>query len=110
MSLHEYNIEQKTEVIIEHFRRGVMHRLGDPRSEGDSGHVLAPSRGTCFPSRRISRRTRITTSAARRAFSGKVTDPDSGIEYTEPGIECRPRCRQADQCRRLCLKRFASPD
>jgi type I restriction enzyme R subunit len=28
MSLHPHNIEQKTEVIIEHFRRSVMHRLG----------------------------------------------------------------------------------
>ena len=28
MSLHPYNIEQKTEVIVEHFRRSVMHRLG----------------------------------------------------------------------------------
>jgi type I restriction enzyme R subunit len=28
MSLHPHNIEQKTEVIVEHFRRSVMHRLG----------------------------------------------------------------------------------
>src|SRR6185295_5803192 len=28
VDLHPYNIEQKTEVILEHFRRSVMHRLG----------------------------------------------------------------------------------
>ena len=28
MSLHPYNIEQKTEVMVEHFRRSVVHRLG----------------------------------------------------------------------------------
>ena len=28
MSLHPHNIEQKTEVIVEHFRRSVAHRLG----------------------------------------------------------------------------------
>ena len=28
MSLHPHNIEQKTEVIVEHFRRSVLHRLG----------------------------------------------------------------------------------
>ncbi|MGH9427443.1 MAG: DEAD/DEAH box helicase family protein, partial [Terriglobia bacterium] len=28
MSLHPYNIEQKTEVMVEHFRRSVGHRLG----------------------------------------------------------------------------------
>ena len=27
MSLHAYNIEQKTEIIVEHFRRAVRHRL-----------------------------------------------------------------------------------
>ena len=28
MSLHPHNIEQKTEVMVEHFRRSVMHALG----------------------------------------------------------------------------------
>jgi type I restriction enzyme R subunit len=28
MSLHPHNIEQKTEVMVEHFRQSVKHRLG----------------------------------------------------------------------------------
>ena len=38
MSLHPHNIEQKTEVMVEHFRRHVKHRLHD------GGNFIAPAR------------------------------------------------------------------
>lgn len=44
MSLHPHNIEQKTEVIVEHFRRSVMHRLGG-RAKAMVVTVLTVARG-----------------------------------------------------------------
>ena len=43
MSLHPHNIEQKTEVMVEHFRQKVRGHLGG-RGQGDGRHVVAPPR------------------------------------------------------------------
>jgi type I restriction enzyme R subunit len=108
-SLLEYNIEQKTEVIIEHFRRSVMHRLG-----GRAKAMVVTS------SRLHAVRYMLSFEAYLKengysdirplvAFSGKVTDPDSGIEYSEPGMNIdvvtgKPMSETA------LPDRFASPD
>jgi len=86
MSLHPYNIEQKTEVMVEHFRQKVQSHLGGRakamvvtasrlhavRYMKAFEHYLAEhGYGDIHP---------------LVAFSGTVKDPDTGIEYTEPGM------------------------
>ena len=44
MSLHPHNIEQKTEVMVEHFRRHVKHRLHRTR-ESDGRDLIATACG-----------------------------------------------------------------
>ena len=44
ITLHEYNLAQKTEVIIEHFRNQVKHRIGG-NSQGDGGDLFEVARG-----------------------------------------------------------------
>ena len=86
MSLHPYNIEQKTEVMVEHFRQKVQSHLGGRakamvvtasrlhavRYMKAFEHYLAEQGyGDIHP---------------LVAFIGTVKDPDTGIEYTEPGM------------------------
>ncbi|MEM7519299.1 MAG: type I restriction endonuclease subunit R, partial [Planctomycetota bacterium] len=86
LSLHPYNIEQKTEVIVEHFRRSVMPRL-DGRAKA---MVVATSRLHAVRYKLAFDRYLTDTGyegiRSLVAFSGKVTDPDTGSEYTEPGM------------------------
>ena len=86
MSLHPHNIEQKTEVIVEHFRRSVMNRLGGR----GKAMVVTPSRLHAVRYKLAFERY-LTDNDYRDvrplvAFSGKVIDPETGIEYTEPGM------------------------
>ena len=86
MSLHPHNIEQKTEVIVEHFRRSVMHRLGG-RGKAmvvTSSRLHAVRYKLAFE--RYLAEHGYGDVRPLVAFSGKVTDPDTGIEYTEPGM------------------------
>lgn len=86
MSLHPHNIEQKTEVIIEHFRRSVMHRLGG-RAKAmvvTSSRLHAVRYKLAFE--RYLAENGYTDIRPLVAFSGTVRDPDTGIEYTEPGM------------------------
>lgn len=86
MSLHPHNIEQKTEVIIEHFRRSVIHRLAG-RGKAmvvTSSRLHAVRYKLAFE--RYLAENGITNIRPLVAFSGTVRDPDSGIEYTEPGM------------------------
>jgi type I restriction enzyme R subunit len=86
MSLHPHNIEQKTEVIVEHFRRSVMHRLGG-RGKAmvvTSSRLHAVRYKLAFE--RYLAENGYTDVRPLVAFSGKVTDPDTGVEYTEPGM------------------------
>jgi type I restriction enzyme R subunit len=87
MSLHEYNIEQKTEVIIEHFRRSVLHRLG-----GRAKAMVVTSSRLHAVRYMLSFEAYLYENGYAReirplvAFSGSVRDPETGREYTEPGM------------------------
>ena len=86
MSLHPHNIEQKTEVIVEHFRRSVAHRLGG-RGKAmvvTSSRLHAVRYKLAFE-RYISENGYVDIRPLV-AFSGTVRDPDTGLEYTEPGM------------------------
>ena len=78
MSLHPHNIEQKTEVIVEHFRRSVKHRLGG-RGEGDGGHVLAPARRALH--------------AGLRALSSPRTATRTSARWSPSAARCATRRR-----------------
>jgi type I restriction enzyme R subunit len=86
MSLHPHNIEQKTEVMVEHFRRHVKHRLHE-RAKAmvvTSSRLHAVRYKLAFD--RYLERQGYTDIRPLVAFSGTVRDPDTGIEYTEPGM------------------------
>jgi type I restriction enzyme R subunit len=86
MSLHPHNIEQKTEVMAEHFRRSVRHRLGG-RAKAmvvTSSRLHAVRYTLAF--RRYIAENGYTDIRPLVAFSGTVRDPETGIEYTEPGM------------------------
>ena len=86
MSLHAHNVEQKTEVIIEHFRRSVMHRLGG-RAKAmvvTSSRLHAVRYKLAFDAYIAENRYHDVRPLV--AFSGKIKDPESGLEYSEPGM------------------------
>ncbi|MDZ4800406.1 MAG: hypothetical protein SGI92_19790, partial [Bryobacteraceae bacterium] len=86
MSLHPHNIEQKTEVIVEHFRRSVLHRLGG-RAKAmvvTSSRLHAVRYKLAFD--RYLAENGYTDVRSLVAFSGKVRDPETELEYTEPGM------------------------
>jgi type I restriction enzyme, R subunit len=86
VSFHPWNIEQKTEVMVEHFRRSVKNRL-DGRAKAmvvTSSRLHAVRYKLAFDqyiaeNGYMDIRTLV-------AFSGKVRDPDTLQEYTEPGM------------------------
>ena len=88
MSLHPYNISQKTEVMVEHFRQFTRHKIGG-RAKAmvvTSSRLHAVRYKEKFD-KYISEKgyTDIKTLVA---FSGKVIDPDiQEKEYTEKGIQ-----------------------
>lgn len=86
MSLHPHNIEQKTEVMVEHFRRSVMHRLGSKAKAMvvTSSRLHAVRYKLAFE--RYLAEHGYTDVRPLVAFSGTVQDPDTGLEYTEPGM------------------------
>jgi type I restriction enzyme R subunit len=86
MSLHPHNIEQKTEVMVEHFRRSVKHRLGG-RAKAmvvTSSRLHAVRYKLAFD--RYIADNGYTDIRPLVAFSGTVRDPETGLEYTEPGM------------------------
>ena len=86
MSLHPHNIEQKTEVMVEHFRKNVKHRLNN-RAKAmvvTSSRLHAVRYKLAFD--RYLERHGYTDIQPLVAFSGTVKDPDTGLEYTEPGM------------------------
>lgn len=86
MSLHPHNIEQKTEVIVEHFKRSVQNRLGGRAK----AMIVTASRLSAVRYRLAVDRYLLERGyadiRALVAFSGTVTDPDTGLEYTETGM------------------------
>ncbi len=86
MSLHPHNIEQKTEVMVEHFRRSVKSRIGG-RAKAmvvTSSRLHAVRYMVAFG--RYIEDHGYSDIRPLVAFSGKVKDPESGVEYTEPGM------------------------
>ena len=84
--LHPHNIEQKTEVIVEHFREHVRHQLGG-RGKAmvvTASRIQAVRYKLAFE--RYLAENHLTDIRPLVAFSGTVKDPDTGIEYTEPGM------------------------
>jgi type I restriction enzyme, R subunit len=85
-SLHPYNIEQKTEVIVEHFMTHIMYRL----SGRAKAMVVTSSR--LHAVRYMEAFTRYLDKHGYKdirplvAFSGTVRDPETGQDYTEPGM------------------------
>ena len=86
MSLHPHNIEQKTEIMVEHFRRNVRHRLHD-RAKAmvvTSSRLHAVRYKLAFD--RYIKEHGYSDIRPLVAFSGTVKDPGTGLEYTEPGM------------------------
>ncbi len=86
MSLHPHNIEQKTEVMVEHFRRSVKHRIG-----GHAKAMVVTSSRLHAVRYKLAFENYIAENGYTDvrplvAFSGTVRDPDTGQEYTEPGM------------------------
>lgn len=86
VELHETNIAQRIEVIIEHFRTTVMNELGGMAK----AMVITQSRASAVKYRQAFedyiRRKGYKNIHALVAFSGKVKLPDSDKEYTESSI------------------------
>jgi type I restriction enzyme, R subunit len=86
MSLHPHNIEQKTEVMVEHFRQSVKHRLGGrAKAMVVTGSRLHAVRYKLAFERYIKEHG-YTDVRPLVAFSGSVRDSESGKDYTEPGM------------------------
>ena len=84
--LHPHNIEQKTEVMVEHFRDHIRHQLGG-RAKAmvvTSSRLQAVRYKLAFE--HYIAENGYTDIRPLVAFSGTVTDPDTGVEYTEPGM------------------------
>ena len=84
MSLHPHNIEQKTEVMVEHFRHKVRGHLGG-RAKAmvvTSSRLHAVRYKQAFDA--YFSEHGISDMRSLVAFSGTVKDPDNGLEFTEP--------------------------
>lgn len=86
LALHPHNIEQKTEIIVEHFRRHVRQKLaGRAKAMVVAGSRLSAVRFMLSFQKYIEEH-HYTDIRPLVAFSGKVKDPQTGLEYTEPGM------------------------
>jgi type I restriction enzyme R subunit len=86
MVLHPTNIDQKTEIIIEHFKRIVKPLLnGKAKAMVVTGSRLqAVKYMNAF--QKYLNDNKYFDIRTLVAFSGKVIDPETGLEYTEPGM------------------------
>lgn len=109
MSLHPYNIEQKTAVMVEHFRHKVRNYLGG-RAKAmvvTSSRLHAVRYMNTFE--RYIAENGYTDIRALVAFSGTVKDPKTDLEYTEPGMNMDCVSGRSISEKQL-PERFASPD
>ena len=109
LTLHSYNISQKTEVIVEHFRNHVRFRIGG-RAKAmvvTSSRLHAVRYMKAFQEY-ISEQGYDDVHPLV-AFSGKVVDPEGGLDYTEPGMNL-DRVSGKPIGERALRDRFASPD
>ncbi len=109
MSMHPHNIEQKTEVMLEHFRQKVRGHLGGQAK----AMVVTSSRLHAVRYMKAFQHYiadhNITDVRPLVAFSGTVKDPDTGLDYTEPGMN--KDCVTGEPISEKQLPaRFASPD
>ena len=86
MTLHPHNIEQKTEVIVEHFREHVRWRIG-----GRAKAMVVTSSRLHAIRYMLAFKRYIADHGYEDirplvAFSGTVADPDTSEEFTEPGM------------------------
>ena len=109
LSLHPVNVGQRTEVIIEHFRDHVRHHI-DGRAKA---MVVTSSR--LHAVRYMQAFERYIAEHGYKdirplvAFSGTVLDPDTGEEFTEPGMNTDVVTGKSISESAL-PGRFASPD
>ena len=85
-TLHSHNISQKTEVIVEHFREHVRHRIG-----GRAKAMVVTSSRLHAVRYMLAFKQYIDGHGYDDirplvAFSGTVTDPDTGEDFTEPAM------------------------
>ncbi|HAX37593.1 MAG: restriction endonuclease subunit R [Spirochaetes bacterium GWB1_60_80] len=86
MALHPHNIEQKTEIMVEHFREHVKHKLGGrAKAMVVTGSRLHAVRYMLAFQRYIEENN-YSDIRPLVAFSGTVTDPETDKEYTEPSM------------------------
>ena len=86
VALHPYNLAQKTEVIIEHFRNQVRHRIrGTAKAMVVTSSRLHAVRYKQAFDEYIAERG-YDDVRSLVAFSGTVVDPENDAEYTEPGM------------------------
>ena len=86
MALHPHNIEQKTEIIVEHFRDHVKHKIGGrAKAMVVTGSRLHAVRYMLAFQRYIEE-NHYSDIRPLVAFSGTVKDPDNNEEYTEPSM------------------------
>jgi type I restriction enzyme R subunit len=107
--LHPTNIAQKIEVIVEHFRGHVRTHLGG-RAKAmvvTSSRLQAVKYMEAF--QRYIDEKGYTDIRPLVAFSGTVRDPDTGLEYTEPGMNLDVVNGKPISEKQL-PDRFASPD
>lgn len=86
MSLHPVNIEQRTEIMVEHFRNLVKKRInGKAKAMLVTSSRLHAVRYMLAFQRYIEKK-HYSDIRPLVAFSGKVQDPETGSEFTEPGM------------------------
>ncbi len=84
MNIHPHNVEQKTEVMVEHFRQHVQSCIGGrAKAMVVTGSRLAAVR-YMLAFRKYIEENAYGDIRPLVAFSGTVRDPVSGDEYTEP--------------------------
>ena len=109
LSLHPVNVSQRTEVIVEHFREHVRHHM-DGRAKAmvvTSSRLSAVRYMQAFE--RYIAEHGYDDVRPLVAFSGTVTDPDTGEEFTEPGMNIDVVTGRSISEAAL-PGRFASPD
>ena len=107
--MHPTNIAQKIEVIVEHFRSHVHSHLGRRAKAmvvtGSRWHAVKYMQAF----QRYIEEKGYTDIRPLVAFSGTVHDPDTGLDYTEPGMNIDVVSGKSISEKQL-PERFASPD
>jgi type I restriction enzyme, R subunit len=109
MTLHPHNIEQKIEIIVEHFRYYVKHNL-----EGRAKAMVVTSSRLHAVRYMLAFQEYIKSKGYSDvrplvAFSGTVRDPDTKAEFTEPKMNLDIVSGTTISEKQL-PERFASPD